>query len=104
MALNPSNVVRTLSWLAVVVAALLTALWIGIVADGNYVWTAFVFAMMAASVSIGVLLLALIPGSIVYFRTRQRKDLMSLVLGGCSFVLVIVEAVLLHLVIPMRGE
>jgi branched-subunit amino acid transport protein len=99
-----SKIVLALSWLAVVVAALLTALWIGIVAKGNEVWAAFAFGMLAASAGIGVLLLALIPAGVVYFRTRQSKDLMIFALAGISFVVVLVEALLLNFVLPMRGE
>lgn len=99
-----SKVVCTLSWMASVVAALATAWWIAIVLDGNYVWATFAFTMMAGSVCVGVLLLAVLPATVLYFRAKQGRDAVSLLLAGCSFVVVLVEAVLLNLVIPMRGE
>jgi hypothetical protein len=103
MPLNTSTVVYALSWVAVVFAIVATVCWISIVADGNYCWSAFAFAMSATPVNLGVLLLGVIPSSILYFRTRQRSDLTTLLLAGCSFVIVLVETVSLW-IIPMRGE
>jgi len=103
MRFNSSKVVYALSWVAVAFATFATACWLSIVADGNYVWSAFAFAMSATPVNLGVLLLGVIPGSILYFRTGQRRDLTTLLLAGCSFVIVLAESILLWL-IPMRGE
>jgi hypothetical protein len=94
----------TMSWASVVVAACGTALFWANVADGNYVWSAFAFAMMAALADIGVLLLAMIPAGIAYFRTRQRGDRLCLWLAAASFLVILGEAFLLNVVLPMRGE
>jgi hypothetical protein len=95
--------VLCVSWLAAALAVLLTVVWVGIVADGNYCWSAFAFTMSVVPLSGGILLLGVIPSGILYFRKGQRRDRMSLLLAGCSFIVVIVEITSLW-IIPMRGE
>jgi hypothetical protein len=92
-----------LSWLAVVLAVVATAFWVGIVADGIYCWAAFAFSMCLGPLNVGILLLGVIPGSVLYYRKRERRDLTSLRLAGCAFVILLVEMILLE-IIPMRGE
>ena len=77
---------------------------VGIVVDGNYVWAAFVFGMLATSSNLGILLLAVIPSGILFYRSRRRTDLNSLLLAVGAFAVLLVEAALLNLVLPMRGE
>jgi hypothetical protein len=92
-----------LSWLAVVVAALATALWAVLVARGNYCWGALTFSVLAAQLGGGILLFGVIPAGVRYLRTRQRGDLMNLVRAGGSFVAVLVEIASVW-VIPQGGE
>src|SRR5215469_9091841 len=104
MRVNISKIVYAASWLAVVLAVLATAFWISIVADGNYCWAAFAFAMgIATPLSIGTLLLGAIPSGVLYVRHRQRRDGISLLLAGCSLAIVLIQAVSLF-IIPQRGE
>ena len=98
-----TKVVFCVSCLTVAVAAVLTVVCGLIIADGNYCWSAFGFTMSAGSFAAGMLLFAVIPSSILFVRTRQRRDLMSLLLAGCSFVAVLAQIILLN-VLPMRGE
>lgn len=95
--------VLCVSWLAAGLAVLLTVVWVGIVADGNYCWSAFAFTMGMVPLGGGVLMLAVVPGSILYLRRRQRTDLASLLLAAGSLVAIFVETALLW-IIPMRGE
>lgn len=103
MRFNRSMVVFAFSWVAFVFAVIATVCWVGIVVAGNYCWSAFAFTMTVTPVNVAILVLAVIPGSIFYFRTRQRKDLTTLWLTGCSCLFVLVETALLW-IIPMRGE
>ena len=59
--------------------------------------------MSAVPLGGGILLLGIIPSSVLYLRKRQRRDLVSLLLAGCSFVAVLAETILLW-IIPMREE
>src|SRR5258708_3543114 len=93
-----------LSWLAVVPTVVATVLWIGIVADGNYCWAAFAFSVCLGPLNVGILLLGVIPSSVRYYRTRERRDLTSLRLAGGSFGILLVEMIFLLEIIPMRGE
>lgn len=99
-----SKLVHGLSWLAAVLTVFATALWVGIVAGGNYCWHAFIFMMMASQLGAGSLLLGALPGSILYFRTRGKRDFRSFLLAGCSFVILLTETILVVWVIPQRGE
>jgi hypothetical protein len=98
-----SKLVLCGSWLAAALAGYATFEWVGIVAEGNYCWNAVGFTMMAVPLAVGVLVLGVGPSVALYVRGRQRIDLVSLLLAGCSAVLVAVEAIVLH-IIPMRGE
>jgi len=88
----------------VVLAVLATAFWVMIVVDGNYCWDAFIFTMMTIAYCTGTLLFGVIPSSVLYYRERQRGDLISLLLTGFSFATILAEAILLLWIIPMRGE
>jgi hypothetical protein len=94
---------KFLSWLAVVVAAVATVLWVGLVARGNYCWGAFAFTMLASQLGGGILLFGVIPSGVRYLRTRQRGDLMNLLLAGGSLAAVLVETASVW-VIPQGGE
>jgi hypothetical protein len=93
-----------LSWIAVLLCALATAEWVAIVADGNYCWAAFGFMMIGGHLSTASLFLVVLPGAILYFKKRQKRDLWSLWLGGCCFLVLLAEIVLVIWVIPQRGE
>lgn len=99
-----SKFIHGLSWLAAIIAVLATVYWVMIVADGNYCWSAFAFAMMAIPLGGGMLLFGVAPSVVLYLRKKQRRDLISLSLAGCSFFAVLVEAILLNFVIRQRGE
>lgn len=98
-----SKAVFALSWFAVVFALFATAWWVWYVffVDYNFLFDV-VFTLFTSPVNLGVLFLALIPSSILYIRTRERRDLISLLLSGCSFVVVLVETVLVW-IIPLHG-
>jgi len=98
-----SKVVHWASWLAAIFAVLATLGWAMILADGNYCWSAFAFTMMAVSLGGVTLLVGVIPSSVLYYQNRQRRDLKSLWLAGCSLVILFGETVLLH-IMSMRGE
>jgi len=98
-----SKLVLSIAWLAAAVAAVATVAWIGIVADGNYCWSAFAFSMCFEGTNVGILLRGVIPSCVRYFRTRDRKDLTSLRLAACSFVVLLAEIVALTIT-AMRGE
>ncbi len=104
MSSKPFNVVRALSWLAVGMAALATVGGLAIIAMGNDVWAAFAFGMVTTSVNLGILLLAILPSGIAYLRNRQREDRANLLRASGSFVVMLIEALLLNCLLPMRGE
>jgi len=99
-----SKSLHYLSWIAIVLCALATAEWVGIVADGNYCWGAFVFMMIGGHLSVADLFLVVLPSAVLYFKRRHKRDLWSLWLGGCSFLILLAEIVLVIWVIPQRGE
>ena len=99
-----SKSLHYLSWIAVLLCALATAEWVAIVADGNYCWAAFGFMMIGGHLSAASLFLVVLPGAILYFKKRQKRDLWSLWLGGCCFLVLLAEIVLVIWVIPQRGE
>jgi len=98
-----SKFVATASWLAAILTGLVTVFWVMIVADGNDCWAAFAFTMMAISFGGGILVLGVAPSIALYLRKKQREDLLSLLLSGCSLVTVLIEAGSLF-IIPQRGE
>ena len=99
-----SKLVAGLSWFAVVFATFATALWVWEVffVEYNFLFD-FVFTLVTAPVNIGVLAFVVIPSNKLYFRTKERRYLISLVLSGCSFVVVLVETVLVWTVIQLHG-
>ena len=99
-----SKSVHYLSWIAVVLCALATAAWVRIVADGNYCWSAFGFMMIGGHLSAASLFLVVLTSAVLYFKSGQKRDLRSLWLGGCSFIVLVAEIVLVIWVIPQRGE
>ena len=100
-----SKLVQGASWLSAILTCLATVWWAVIVAGGNYCWDAFAFALGVAMPLGGVTLVsAVVPSGILYFRTRQRRDGMSLLLAGCSLLVILTEAMLLNFIIPQRGE
>ena len=103
MRFNLSKAIHVLSWVAMVFAAFATAWWVQYVffVDYNFLFDV-IFTLFTSPVNIGVFVLAVIPSSILYFRTRQRRDFVSLLLSGCSFVIVLVETVLVWLM-PLHG-
>jgi hypothetical protein len=98
-----SKLVHGASWLAAILAAVITAWCVQIVDGGNYCWDAFAFCMMASLFCGGTLLLGVIPSSVLWVKSRQRRDWISLLLAGCSFLIVLAEAIWLN-GIPQRGE
>jgi hypothetical protein len=98
-----SKLVFCVSCLTVAAAVVLTVVCGLIVADGNDCWSAFGFTMSAGFFDAVMLLFAVIPSSILFARNRQRRDLIGLLLAGCSFVAVLAQIILLN-ALPMRGE
>lgn len=98
------KVLFVMSLFAVAFAALASAWWIWAVffVEYNFLFDV-AFTLLTAPVNIGVLLLAVIPSSVRYFRTGERRDLASWLLSGCSFGIVLVETVLLWTVIELHG-
>jgi hypothetical protein len=99
-----SKSLHFLSWTSLVLCALATAAWVAIVADGNYCWSAFGFMMIGGHLSAASLFLVVLPSAVLYVKSRNKRDLWSLWLGGCSFLIPLAEIVLVVWVIPQRGE
>jgi hypothetical protein len=99
-----SRSLHYLSWGALVLCVLATAAWIAIVADGNYCWSAFGFMMVGGNLSASFLFLLVLPSAILYFKRRQKRDFWTIWLGGCSFIILLVEIILVVWIIPQRGE
>src|SRR6185369_15397742 len=99
-----SKLILVLSWVAAVFAALASAWWVWNVyfVEYNFLFDV-AFTLLTAPVNAGVLCLAVIPSSILYFRTGERRDLTTLLLSGISFVIVLVETILLWTVITLHG-
>jgi len=99
-----SKVVFIFSCVAVIFAICASAWWVWYVffVEYNFLFDVM-FTLFTAPVNVGVLLAAVIPSSILYFRTKERRDLLSLLLSGCSFVSVLVETVLVWTVIKLHG-
>lgn len=99
-----SRSVRDLAVVAVVLCTLATAYWVALVAEGKRSWGAFAFVMLAGHLGAACLFLVVLPGAILYRKARRKRDLWSLCLGGCSFLVLLADIVLLMGVIPRRGE
>ena len=103
MQFNPSKVVSVSSCAAVVFATLATVWWVWYVffVEYNFLFDV-TFTLFAGTVNVGVLILVVIPSNILYFRTREPRDLTSLFLSGSAFMIVLVETVLVWM-IPLHG-
>lgn len=99
-----SKSLHYLAWIAILLCMLATAVWVAIVADGNYCWAAFAFMMVGGTLSAAFLFLVVLPSAILYFKRRQKRDLWTFWLGGCSFIVLFAEIALVIWVIPQRGE
>ena len=99
-----SKTVHFLSWISVILCAVGTAAWVGIVADGNYCWAALGFMMVAGHLSAADLFLVVLPSAALYFKRRHKRDLWSLCLGAFTFIILLTEGILVLWVIPQRGE
>ena len=99
-----TKVVLVLSWVSVAFAVLASTWWVWYVflVEYNFLFDVM-FTLFTAPVNVAILLLVLIPSSFRYFRTGQRSDMENLLLSGCSFVMVLVETVLLWTVINLHG-
>jgi hypothetical protein len=89
---NGARLVRAASWLAAALATLADAPWVAIVAEGNYCWSAFGFAMIAASLGVGMLAFSVVPAAVLYAKHGQRRDGVSLLVSACSLAAVLVLA------------
>ena len=89
--------------MAVILAVVASAVWGAVVTGGNYCWSAFAFTMVAIPVAGGILLLGVVPSAVLYRRKKQLIERTSVLLAGCSFIVVLVEITLLW-IIPLRGE
>lgn len=98
-----SKAIHGASWLAALLAVVMSVCWVLIVADGNYCWAAFAFMMVASSLAGGIILLGAAPSLYLYLKLNHPRDLISLWLTGGSFLTVVVESILLF-DIPQRGE
>ena len=98
------KLVSVLAWVSVVFAALASAWWVWYVffVEYNFLFDV-VFTLIAAPANIAVLLLAVIPSAIRYSRTAEQRSLVNLFLSGSSFVIVLVEIILLWTVIKLHG-
>ena len=93
-----------LSLIAVAFTAVASAYWVRYVFFVEY---NFLFDVMltvfTAPVNIAVLLFIVIPSSIRYFRTGERRALTSMLLSGSSFAIVLVETILVWTVVKLHG-
>lgn len=100
-----SKLVHGVSWLAAILTVAATAYWIVIIADGNYCWSAFAFTLgIALPLGGGILFLGVVPSTCLYLQARPRRDLISLAVTGCAFVILLVETIVINFIIPQRGE
>jgi hypothetical protein len=98
-----SIVIHFSTWLVVILTVIATVIWVMIVADGNYCWSAFAFMMVTGSLACGVLVLGVVPCIFLYLKNKQSRDFKSLCLAVSSCVILALEASLLQ-ILPMRGE
>jgi hypothetical protein len=92
-----SKITYGLSWIAVFLAIIATVLWFGIVTNPDG-WSGLGFMFMVAPIVGGIsLLFGVIPSAILYFQKRQRRDLLSLRMSGCSCLLVVGETAALFI-------
>ena len=89
-----SKFIYRLSWLALILAVVFTALFVEMVLCRD-VGVGMLFFFIAPFLSLGMLLLGVIPSSILYFKRRESRDLLSFWLSGCSFVALVIELVVL---------
>jgi hypothetical protein len=79
-----SKLAHCISWLAVVLTAIASFCWFSIVRNGDG-WGGLAFVIIVAPWLGGAsLLLGVIPSTVLYFQKRQRRDLFSLWMSGCS--------------------
>lgn len=86
-----------ISWLAVISTAIVTAMWFTIVSkkDG---WGAIGFLITALCLGGGTFLFGVIPSGVLYFKKRERRDLLSLWMSGFSCIAVAGESASLFFV------
>ncbi len=99
-----SKTVHYLSWVAIILCALATADGVATVAHGNNAWAALAFMMTGTFLSAGILCLVVLPSTVLYLKNRQKTDLQSLWLGGCSILVLLAETILIWWVIPQGPE
>jgi len=80
-----------ISWLAVILTAMASLLWVAIIVTQDGWGALFYIVLITPCVGGGALLLGLIPSSILYVHSRQRRDLRSIWLSGASVVVVAAE-------------
>jgi hypothetical protein len=97
-----SKSVHCVSWVAVILSAVATVMCVSIIRDQSG-WAAIGFSFFVAPALVGgSLLLGVIPSGILYYRGRQRIDLLSLWMSSTAGLAVAVEAVVIHQ-FPMSG-
>jgi hypothetical protein len=102
-----SRLVYYISWLAVILTCVVTMWWATVVAEeggrgGRLGLTGMAFLLIGAiPLGGGILALAVIPSSILCVtKAGQRRDRISLLLAGTTFLAVLVEGSLLLFISP----
>ena len=93
-----SKLAYGISWLAVILTAIASLFWFAIVRNDDG-WGGLAFVVLVAPWLGGAsLVLGVIPSSVLYYQNRQRRDLFSLWMSGCSCFAVGVETAMLFAV------
>ena len=79
------------SWVAAVLTAIASILWVAIIVTQDGWGALFYMVIITPWVGGGALFLGLIPSSVLYARFRQRRDLRSIWLSGVSVLMVAAE-------------
>src|SRR5712671_4108935 len=97
-----SKINHGLSWLIGILTLIATIYWFSIVLNRNP-WFAIAFiSLVVPWLAVGSVVLGLLPSVVLYVAMRQRRDLLSVRLSGCSCLALLSETVALYF-IPFHG-
>src|ERR1017187_6802801 len=91
-----SKIIFGLSWLIALLTVLATCLFVQVVVEQDPIGSLLFLAYVGLGLGGGCFLLSLIPSSIFFFRSRQKRDLWSLSLSGVSFLIILVETIVMY--------
>ena len=97
-----SKLIHIMSWLFIVVTVIASLFWMTIVLHQDGIYAMGFMFVVSTYVGGGSLLFGVFPSATLYFRYRQRRDLISIALSAISFLVIACETAILQ-VVPLHG-